>query len=244
MSLQSSHAICAQPAVAGCSLWTVELDALAAQEAQEALGTLTDDELARMKRFRFERDRSRFAAGRAALRFLLGTVLDRDPAALRFSAGAHGKPALADDPRLAFNLSHSGASAIVAIDPARRHHSVGVDLELRREVPDALALAQGCFDAQEQAVLAACDGPDRDEAFLRGWTRKEACLKAGGTGFSSDMIPSTGIDAQARQVRLHDGSRAWLDSLQLAHAVAALAVIDRGMQDDGAPEKAARRAGP
>lgn len=241
MSLQSSHAICAQPAVAGCGLWTVELDAL---PPQEALGTLADDELARMKRFHFERDRSRFAASRAALRFLLGTVLDRDPASLRFSTGAHGKPALADDPGLAFNLSHSGGSAIVAIDPARRHRSLGVDLELRREVPDALALAQSCFDAQEQEVLAACDGAARDEAFLRGWTRKEACLKAGGAGFSSDMIPSTGIDASARHVRLHDDSRAWLGSLQLPHAVAALAVIERDMRDDGVPANAAGRAGP
>jgi len=225
MPLQSSPAICAQPAIAGCSLWTVELDVL---PAQDALAILADDELARMNRFHFERDRRRFASGRAALRWLLGSVLDRDPASLRFSTGAHGKPSLGDDPQLAFNLSHSGASAIIAIDPARRHRAVGVDLELRREVPDALALAQSCFDDGEQQALAACSGVVRDEAFLRGWTRKEACLKAAGTGFSSDLIPTTGIDAAARRVRLHDGSSAWLGSLQIPHAVAALAVVERG----------------
>ena len=223
MTAAAPHAIAAHPALAGCAIWTVALDQA---PSQDALATLSDDELARMGRFAFERDRGRFAAGRAALRFLLGDVLDRDPASLRFSTGPHGKPWLGDDPELAFNLSHSAGSAIIAIDRARRHRTIGVDLELRREVRDAMSLAQSCFDEDELDALAACDAAARDDAFLQGWTRKEACLKAGGAGFSAGAIPSTGIDVSPRHVVLPDGTHAWLESLLFPHAIAALAVIE------------------
>ena len=223
--------VVAQPTLDGCDLWTVDLDAT---RSDDALAVLCDDELARMGRFVFERDRLRFAASRAALRRLLGFGLDRDPRLLRFSTSAHGKPSLADDQELAFNVSHSGGSAIIAIDTARRHRSIGVDLELRREVRDALSLAQTCFDGEELDALAACDASLRDDVFLQGWTRKEACLKADGAGFSAGAIPSTGIDDSSRHVRLHDGNQAWLQSMQFPHAIAALAVVARG-GSNGAP---------
>ena len=228
MAAVISNAVAAQPSLDGCGLWTVDLEA---HPAQDALDTLSRDELARMERFAFERDRLRFASGRVALRWLLGSVLDRDPRQLRFSTGTHGKPSLVDDPDLAFNLSHSGGSAIIAIDAARRHRSIGVDIELRREVPDALSLARSCFDSEELDALAACNASAQDAAFLQGWTRKEACLKADGAGFAAGAIPSTGIDDSARHVRLHDGSRAWLLSIQFAHAIAALAVVERCRPD-------------
>ncbi|MDM0043200.1 4'-phosphopantetheinyl transferase superfamily protein [Variovorax dokdonensis] len=215
-----------QSSLEGCGLWTMDLDA---PVPPAALAWLSDDEQARRGRFVFARDRDRFGAGRAALRWLLGTVLDRDPQSLRFDSGPHGKPLLADDPLLPFNVSHSGGTALFAIDAGRRHGAIGVDIELRRSVPDALPLAQGLFDAREQADLAACAaGAERDDAFLRAWTRKEACLKAVGAGFSAGSIPSTGIDDAPRHVQLHDGRQAWLQAVRCAQAIAALAVIGRG----------------
>ncbi len=224
MTLAASwHAPAALPPLEGCGLWTVDLDAPSARAATDLL---CDDERARMGRFVFERDRLRFAAGRAALRWLLGSTLDRDPKALRFDVGAHGKPSLADDPQLPFNLSHSGGTALVAIDAGRRHRAIGVDVELHRTVADALSLAHGLFDPQEQAGLAALSGAARDLAFLRAWTRKEACIKASGAGFSAGSIPATGIDDAPRHAQFHDGTRVWLCSLTLPGALGALAMIE------------------
>ena len=61
---------------------------------------------------------------------------------------------------------------------------IGVDVELQRAVPDALALAARNFTPAEYADLRSLEGPERDVAFLRCWTRKEACLKAIGCGLS------------------------------------------------------------
>ena len=60
-----------------------------------ALVSLLDcGEEERAERFRCPGDRERYRLGRTALRQVLGAWLDRDPAALRFRYGPHGKPAL------------------------------------------------------------------------------------------------------------------------------------------------------
>src|SRR5262245_12891009 len=70
-------------------VWPVDLDRPAADE------TLAPDERERAARFRFERDRLRFVAGRAALRCILALYLGLAPHEVAFEQGTHGKPALA-----------------------------------------------------------------------------------------------------------------------------------------------------
>jgi 4'-phosphopantetheinyl transferase len=72
-------------------------------------------------------------------------------------------------------------------------------------MPDAAALAADYFTAAEQRALASLPPERRDRAFLVGWTRKEACLKAVGTGLGIDTRSfEAGLDedADAREVRL------------------------------------------
>jgi 4'-phosphopantetheinyl transferase len=95
---------------------------------------------------------------------------------------AHGKPHVAGD-RIAFNLSHSEALAIVAVS---REGPLGVDLEYRGRPRDTAALARRYFTAAEAALVAA--DPD---AFYRIWTRKEAWVKAQGAGLA---IPLDTVD--------------------------------------------------
>ena len=66
---------------------------------------------------------------------------------------------------------------------------IGVDVEALRVVDDALALAERNFSAAECAALASAPPVHRDLAFLQIWTRKEACLKAIGSGLS--IAPET-----------------------------------------------------
>ena len=54
---------------------------------------------------------------------------------------------------------------------------------------DVSALAAMNFTRAEQAELAMAPQDMRDRMFLSGWTRKEACLKALGSGLS--IAPST-----------------------------------------------------
>lgn len=97
-----------------------------------------------------------------------------------------GKPALAGPSRCSFNLSHSEDDAVVLIAASGE---IGVDVEVLRPMRDALALAERNFSASENAELRSLPESERDHAFLTAWTRKEACLKALGSGLS--IAPQT-----------------------------------------------------
>jgi 4'-phosphopantetheinyl transferase len=120
--------------------------------------------------------------GRAPLRALLGAYLVLPAEAVTLVDGPHGRPALAaPHDALAFNWSHSGDQAMLAV---ARGIVPGIDLESLRERPRALEIAQNYFCAEEAAALAALDVRERDAAFLALWTAKEAVLKAIGRGLA------------------------------------------------------------
>jgi 4'-phosphopantetheinyl transferase len=127
--------------------------------------------------------RRRFVVCQTALRSILADYLALDPAELCFSEGPWGKPALAGPEAasgLAFNLTHSGALALLAVT---RHREVGVDLELLRPLPDAQDLAERFFSAPERDDLRRVAGTDAEAlTFFNCWTRKEAYIKALGRG--------------------------------------------------------------
>jgi 4'-phosphopantetheinyl transferase len=143
--------------------------------------SLSSHEHERASAFRADRDRVRFVAAHVAVRRVLGTYLDTAPDVLRFGALAFGKPFIEHPATpLRFSLSHSEDLAAVAI---AADADVGVDLEcVDRQVGDIEALARVCFSADEQRELARSVPAERHVRFLRGWTRKEAYLKAIGQG--------------------------------------------------------------
>ena len=147
---------------------------------------LSESEHRKAARFVFERDRRRYLVAHATLRRLLAVRMAVHPAELGFSEGAFGKPELRRIEACAFNLSHSEDLAVVLI---AQQGEVGVDIEMLRPMPDASALAERNFSHSECIDLRAVDAAARDQAFLTGWTRKEACLKAIGSGLS--IAPDT-----------------------------------------------------
>ena len=167
-------------------VWAVELDEPPERRAAWT-ATLSAEEKTRAAAFRFERDQNRFMAGRGALRVLLGCYTGLPPEKLVFRYGAHGKPELAGTdaaPPLHFNLAHSDHLALLAF---ARSGAVGVDVEKIRPVGDESALARRFFMPCESAALAALPEARRAESFFRLWTRKEAWLKAAGTGLSGSL---------------------------------------------------------
>ncbi len=142
---------------------------------------LSPDESERARRIVVREQRNQKAAGRARLRRILARYVDADPKSLRFEYGEHGKPALFDHPALSFNLSHSERVGLVGVTTDVR---IGVDVEQERGGRAFADLARRFFSAVESAALAELPDPERAAAFYRAWTRKEAYLKAHGTGLS------------------------------------------------------------
>lgn len=164
-------------------LWRVDLDKVADAESRWRT-MLSPDERTRADRFKFTRDRQNFTATRALLRILLGSYLTEDPKQLSFVYGKNEKPSLglSHGPEvMQFNVSHSGARALIAI---ARGRPLGVDIEQIREDIDYVSLARRYFSPSEQAALSVFTASDQCRGFFRCWTRKEAYIKAQGAGLA------------------------------------------------------------
>lgn len=160
-------------------IWQTTLD-VGGEEAARLSRILSDDERARAARFRFERDRIRYIAGRAQLRLLLADYVDAAPAELVFEYGENNKPSLAG-PGPQFNLSHSGALALYAVCA---DVEVGIDVELYNRAFAGERIPEHFFSPDEVLALRALPEDLQARGFLELWTRKEAFIKARGDGLS------------------------------------------------------------
>ncbi len=168
--------------------------------------TLDAEERRRAARFVFARDRDAFVASHRAMRAILAGYLEMAPADIVLHTDAYGKPRLAPDAGLDFNLSHSRGLALIGVTRGAR---IGVDVEMARPLPDRDALIQGNFASAECTALAAMPESERDQAFFATWTRKEAVVKALGQGLSFGLdrfVVSTALEDAAALLSI-DGNR-------------------------------------
>jgi 4'-phosphopantetheinyl transferase len=218
--------------VSAVELWTVDVDALSDAADGELTGWLSADEQARAAAFARPRDRRRSRRRRAAVRWVLSSYLDVDPAAVSFEVGDHGRPEVAGK-ALSFGVAHSGGASVVAV--SRRRVGVGVDIELDRPL-DSLEqmMTVACTD-REMASIRSLPPTARSRRFLSVWTAKEAVLKAVGLGLSVDprqveveLTPSGGVCVTWVASPLADWFVAMPVNPRRGDLVSALAVAGRG----------------
>jgi 4'-phosphopantetheinyl transferase len=161
-------------------------------DAGELFGCLTTDERVRAERYGVARARQQFVVGRGLLRRMLGDCLGIAPLEVPITYAGAGKPALAESHAgLHFNVTHTDGLALIAL--ARR--PVGIDVERVRPVADPEGLVGRFFSAAEREVFLALPSELRPAGFFRGWTCKEAVIKAAGLsvayldGFDVELHP-------------------------------------------------------
>lgn len=166
-------------------LWQTNLER-APVEVEQLSATLSTDERARAERFYFPQHRQRFTVARGILRQILGHYLNIAPERVEFAYNSRGKPKL--NPKnatgLQFNLSHCEGLALYGLTGDR---PIGVDLERLRPVEDLERLVERFYSSAEFAVICDLPAELRKIAFFRGWTAKEAYLKATGEGLAGGL---------------------------------------------------------
>jgi len=201
------------PPVAGVFLWWATLAASDAEVARVS-GWLAPAEHARASRFGREVLSRRYILGRALLRWSIGNVLGLPPPAVPIVRGARGRPQLAGDTGLDFNISHTEGVALIGIARAGR---IGVDVERADRDVRADGLARKFLTASEQATLTPLPEAERRSRFLRYWTCKEAMSKATGEGLSA---PFQRLEVQlADAIELVKGPHPYAPSRWRLHAV-------------------------
>lgn len=130
---------------------------------------LSAPERDRADRFRFAPDAGRYVAVHAALAEILG--------------GEGAGPALSGGSPW-YSVTYAGDLALVAVSVSS---PVGVDLEALAAGPELLGQAHRLFSSGELAALQALPAPERSRSAVALWTRKEAVLKAAGTGIRGPL---------------------------------------------------------
>ncbi len=156
---------------------------------------LSVDERQRSDRFGSAKLKSLYVLSRSGLRILLGHYLNSSPEKIELTHRPNGKPELRSAVPLRFNVSHSGQMAVYAFTVGCE---LGIDIEELRPLEDAEAIAARHFSNAEISELRSLEGEERNLAFFRCWTRKEAYLKAIGEGltvpldlFQVTLLPET-----------------------------------------------------
>ena len=163
-------------------VWNIDLAKLP-PPSEAALAALDDDERRRHASYLVAESARIFATTRLALRKLIGARTRQPSCAVRLALDAHGKPFAPDHLHLSFNVSHCETTALIAFCDTG---PVGVDIENspRKPAPQPLA-AMICTDAE--LVWLRANPLLADSALGRLWSRKEAVVKAWGTGLAQDV---------------------------------------------------------
>ncbi len=191
-------------------IWSLESPTGSAPVGADVLDS---GEQARAARFVRQIDRERFIAAHVRMREILADYAGLAPSALRFGTTGRAKPVLADGP--AFNLSHSGGYAALAVAPDHDETALPLGLDIEAHRPIEPRVADITFSKAELSDLAALSGQEWRDGFFRCWTRKEAVIKALGTGLYMDLASfdvTLAAQDKARLTRIgaeHPQPHAW-----------------------------------
>lgn len=213
-------------------LWSVDLDAVDPVGRQLPLNA---QERARAAAFHFPHHARRFAVAHWMRRSILSRYLGKTPAAIGFRTGPNGRPELdgCTSHGLRFNASRSEGSAVLAVTIDT---DIGVDVEIPRAFPDRSQVARHVFHPREwRAIEALASHTEREAAFYRCWTCKEALAKGLGIGldlpFDRFAVDVTGA-AEPAVAAIEPGvtiSPSWVlrDLSSPPHMYGALAMLRR-----------------
>ncbi|MFD9359432.1 4'-phosphopantetheinyl transferase family protein [Streptomyces sp. NPDC060031] len=152
------------------------------------LALLSTQEYERVLSFHQERDAAAFVRSHAAARRAVGELLGVPAAEVAFGRRdcpgcgdtGHGPPSVTRPALpLAISLSRTAGRGVLAVRAGTR---VGVDIEALRGIHSQNVVDMVTTEAERAVLQALTPGDERDRAFHRVWTRKEAVVKAVGVG--------------------------------------------------------------
>lgn len=143
---------------------------------------ISQEESLRAKMFRFPEDRYTYISCHGLLRSILSEKLRKNPLELVFYYDKNNKPGLIGNSYY-FNITNDrGAFAFVI----SKYFYAGIDMEKINRTIDYLPIINNYFSDKERKLIL--ESNDRAyEKFILLWTRKEALLKALGTGIINNL---------------------------------------------------------
>ncbi|WP_282123523.1 4'-phosphopantetheinyl transferase family protein [Algibacter mikhailovii] len=173
---------------------------------------LSQDEIIKASKFRFDKDKNCSIITRGALRLLSGMYLNMSPENIIFKYGDYGKPDFEMETELKFNVSHSGNMAIIGFV---LNKDIGVDIEKIKYDFEVMDIVDNYFSQLEIESLKKLPVQEHNQGFYRCWTRKESFIKAKSQGLSfalDSFSVSLDSDDKAQLLETHwnpDEKESW-----------------------------------
>lgn len=145
---------------------------------------LSPDELTRASKYLSGKKSREFIITRSSLRNIIGYVLKTDPRQVGIAYTSSGMPLLDQSwshTDITFNVSHSHDLAIIGVSV---NNIIGIDIEKIRDNIEFEKLTRRFFSQSEHQEIMKFKDTSRLDAFFATWTRKEALVKATGTGIA------------------------------------------------------------
>lgn len=157
-----------------------KIEEISEKTLQEAINALPEWRKEQTMRFKHQRGRIECAF---SYLLLCDALRERGilepPTFIYGKEGQDGKPSLAEHPNLFFNLSHCKHAVACAL----ADHPVGIDIEAMGRYSERLAK----YTMNEEECAEIEEAEDKDVAFTRLWTMKEATMKLTGEGIGTNV---------------------------------------------------------
>lgn len=155
-------------------IYTADVRSLTdARRFQQLYDRLSPERRSKVDRMRFEKDKCLSLGAGALLEAALAAEGVSD---FTMTVSHDGKPRLAHEKNVHFNLSHSGTKVMCALSDSE----IGCDVEQIKE--SDMKIAKRFFHPAEYEALMQCGDTERNGLFFRYWTLKESFMKATGLG--------------------------------------------------------------
>jgi 4'-phosphopantetheinyl transferase len=143
--------------------------------------------ITRIKQFRQRKDQVVAFTSELIKHYYLANFVDLTPPNIPINYTQYSRPFIANT-NIDFNISHSGDYLVVAVS---RCQQVGVDIEICNQNTDVIGLGKIVFSDYEQNIVG-----NSTNNFFTIWTKKEALIKACGTGFGTEDYKNTRLTLQ------------------------------------------------
>jgi 4'-phosphopantetheinyl transferase len=164
---------------------------LAQSEFDALLSLVSPEKQGRIKRYRLYRDAQNALLCDVLARSEICRITGIGNNQIEFSSSAYGKPFLAGNPRIHFNVSHSSRYIAGVFDD----HHVGIDIEAIKPVD--LKIAERFFSPDETSYILSSQTSQRTQRFFEIWTKKESRIKLEGAGLSMPLRSFSVLDSAA-----------------------------------------------
>jgi 4'-phosphopantetheinyl transferase len=137
---------------------------------------LSEEKVEKMKNYRMQIDQVRCILGEILLKYILWKHHGIEQQKILYKYNKNGKPLLANQEGVYFNISHSGSWILCGVSNCQ----IGVDVEGGNR--EEMQIAKRFFTKEEYTYLECLDSCTQKGVFYKLWTLKESYVKCIGKG--------------------------------------------------------------